>query len=118
MARDAIAEFYDLFRDLDRRNYSFEKKTNRLFRQCATCQRIAKIKGVGPKTATAIFAAVGNGAELMNGRHLAAWVDLVPKQHSSIDRIVLMGTSKCGNQHLRRLLIHGARAVLRTAFNK
>jgi transposase len=118
MARDAIGELYDLFRDLDRRIASFDKKIEQVFRNSETCQRIAKIKGVGPKTATAIVAAIGDGAEFKNGRHLAAWVGLVPRQFSSGDRKVLMGISKRGNQHLRSLLVHGARAVVRTAPNK
>jgi transposase len=118
MARDAIGELYDLFRDLDRRIASFDKKIEEVFLNSETCQRIAKIKGVGPKTATAIVAAIGDGAEFKNGRHLAAWVGLVPRQFSSGDRKVLMGISKRGNQHLRSLLVHGARAVVRTAPNK
>lgn len=118
MARDAIGELYDLFRDLDRRIASFDKKIEQVFRSSETCQRIATIKGVGPKTATAIIAAIGDGAEFKNGRHLAAWVGLVPRQFSSGDRKVLMGISKRGNQHLRSLLVHGARAVVRTASDK
>ena len=118
MARDAIGELYDLFRDLDRRIASFDKKIEQVFRNSEICQRIATIKGVGPKTATAIVAAIGDGAEFKNGRHLAAWVGLVPRQFSSGDRKVLMGISKRGNQHLRSLLVHGARAVVRTAPNK
>lgn len=115
LARETIHELYDLFRDLDRRISSFDKKIDRSFRESEACQRIAKIKGIGPKTATAIVAAIGDGAEFKNGRHLAAWVGLVPRQHSSGDRKVLMGISKRGNQHLRSLLVHGARAVVRTA---
>lgn len=118
MAREAIAELYDLFRDLDRRIACFDKKIEHVFRTSEACQRIAKIKGVGPKTATAVVAAVGDGSEFKNGRHLAAWVGLVPRQFSSGDRKVLMGISKRGNQHLRSLLVHGARAVVRTAPNK
>jgi transposase len=114
----AIAELYDLFRDLDRRIASFDKKINAVFRNSEDCQRIAKIKGVGPKTATAVVAAIGDGSEFKNGRHLAAWVGLVPRQFSSGDRKVLMGVSKRGSQHLRSLLVHGARAVVRTAPNK
>ena len=79
---------------------------------------IERLWGVGPKTATAIVAAIGDGSEFKNGRHLAAWVGLVPRQFSSGDRKVLMGISKRGNQHLRSLLVHGARAVVRTAPNK
>ena len=80
---------------------SFDKKIDRVFRGNEDCQRIARIKGVGPpKTATAIVAAIGDGSEFKNGRHLAAWVGLVPRQHSSGDRKVLMGIWKRGNQHL------------------
>ena len=118
MAREAIAELYDLFCDLDRRIAFFDKKIDRVFRESEDCQRIVKIKGVGPKTATAIVAAIGDGSEFKNGRHLAAWVGLVPRQHSSGDQTVLMGISKRGNQHLRSLLVHGARAVVRTAPSK
>jgi len=118
MAREAIGELYDLFRDLDCRIASFDKKIEAVFRNSEVCQRIAKIKGVGPKIATAIVAAVGDRSEFRNGRHLAAWVGLVPRQFSSGDRKVLMGISKRGSQHLRSLLVHGARAVVRTAPNK
>ena len=71
--------------------------------------------GVGPKTATVVIAAVGNGAEFKNGRHLAAWMGLVSRQHSSGNRQILMGISKRGDQHLRTLLVHGARSVVRVA---
>ena len=118
LAPKAIAELYDLFRDLDRRIASFDKKIERIFLENEPCPRIAKIKGVGPKTATAIIAAIGDGSEFKNGRHLAAWVGLVPRQFSSGDRKVLMGISKRGSQHLRSLLVHGARAVVRTAPSK
>src|SRR5215472_769540 len=118
MAREAIGELYDLFRDLDCRIASFDKKIDRVFVESEPCRRIAKIKGVGPKTATAVVAAIGDGAEFKNGRHLAAWIGLVPRQFSSGDRKVLMGISKRGNQQLRSLLVHGARAVVRTAPSK
>ncbi len=64
------------------------------------------------------MAANGDGAEFRNGRHLGAWVGLVPRQFSSGDRKVLMGIAKRENQHLHSLLVHGARAVVRTAPNK
>ena len=80
MAREAIGELHDLFLDLDRRIASFDKKIDRVFQQSETCRRIATIKGVGPKTATAVVAAIGDGAEFQNGRHLAAWLGLVSRQ--------------------------------------
>src|SRR5215467_5548416 len=89
-----------------------------VFKANPACQRIARIKGVGPKTATAMVAAIGDGADFKNGRHLAAWLGLVPRQHSSGDKRITMGESKRGSEHLRSLLVHGARAVVRTAPNK
>ena len=86
LAREALNELYDLFRDLDRRIISSTGRSMRVFRDSPTCQRIAKIKGVGPKTATAIVAASAMASEFKNGRHLAAWVGLVPRQFSSGDR--------------------------------
>ena len=118
LAREAIGELHDLFIDLDRRIASFDKKIDRVCRINEAYQRIAKIKGVGPKTATAIIAAIGDGSEFKNGRHLSAWVGLVPRQHSSGERTVLLGISKRGSQHLRSLLVHGARTVVRTAARK
>jgi transposase len=118
MSREIIGELWDLLCDLDRRIATFDAKIEAVFKASAVCQRIARIKGVGPKTATAIVAAVGNGAEFKNGRHMAAWLGLVPRQHSSGDRQLMMGISKRGSQHLRTLLVHGARAVVRTAGSK
>jgi transposase len=118
MARETIGELWDLLCDLDRRVAIFDRKINDIFKANQTCQRLACIKGVGPKTATAIVAAVGEGTEFKNGRHLAAWLGLVPRQHSSGDRQVMMGISKRGDQHLRSLLVHGARSVVRTATGK
>ena len=116
MARATIAELWDLMCDLDRRIHGLD--FDAVFKADPTCQRIAATKGVGPKIATAIVAAVGNGAEFRNGRHMAAWLGLVPRQHPSGDRRLTMGISKRGSQHLRSLLVHGARAVVRTAPNK
>lgn len=96
----------------------FEQRIDKLFRESAACRRVACIRGVGPMTATAMIAAVGDAREFKNGRHMAAWLGLVPRQHSSGDRRVLMGISKRGDQHLRTLLVHGARAVVRAATNK
>ena len=79
----------------------------------ALCKRIATIDGIGPVTATAIVAAVGEARQFKNGRHLAAWLGLVPRQHSSGGKSRLRGISKRGDAYLRTLLIHGARTVLK-----
>jgi transposase len=83
-----------------------------------TCKRLQKIEGIGPITALAIIALVGNGSGFKNGRHFAAYVGLTPKQHSSGNRECLLGISKRGDKYLRGLLIHGGRAVVRTAEKK
>ena len=80
--------------------------------------KLEAIPGIGPITASAIVATVGNATEFKNGRQLAAWLGLVPKQHSSGGKSVLLGISKRGDVYLRTLLIHGARAVIRFAENK
>jgi transposase len=76
------------------------------------CRRLDAIPGVGPLTATALIAAIGNGAAFRKGREFAAWVGLVPHEHSSGGKQKLLGISKRGNCYLRRLFVEGARAVL------
>lgn len=68
--------------------------------------------GIGPLIATALVAAVGDAQTFSNGRQLAAWLGLVPRQHSSGGKPTLLGISKRGDRYLRTLLIHGARAVI------
>ena len=78
----------------------------------AACRRLRKIPGVGPLVATATVAAVGNGAAFKRGRDFAAWLGLVPKQHSTGGKAKLLGITKRGNPYVRKLFVHGARAVL------
>jgi transposase len=75
------------------------------------CRRLMAVPGVGPIVATALVAAVGDGSAFQRGRDLAAWLGLVPRQHSTGGKPKLLGISKRGNSHLRRLFIHGARSV-------
>jgi transposase len=91
-----------------------EHKIQRGFEHSDACQRLAQREGVGPLTATAFVAAVGNATTFKNGRQLAAWLGLVPRQHSSGGKPTLRGISKGGQTYVRKLLIHGARAVIRT----
>jgi transposase len=78
----------------------------------AGCTRIHKIPGIGPVVATAIVAAIGNGAAFSKGREFAAWLGIVPRQYSTGGKAKLFGISKRGNAYLRRILIHGARAAV------
>lgn len=87
-------------------------------KQSVLCRKIAVVAGIGPVTATAMVAAVGDAKEFKNGRHLSAWLGLVPRQFSSGGKSNLWGISKRGDTYLRTLLIHGARSVLRYAAGK
>ena len=78
----------------------------------AGCTRIRQIPGIGPVTATAIVAAIGNGAAFRKGRDFAAWLGIVPRQYSTGGKAKLLGISKRGNVYLRKVLIHGARAAV------
>jgi transposase len=82
------------------------------------CQRLVQLAGIGPLTATALVAAVGDATGFKNGRQFAAWLGLVPRQHSTGGKTTLLGMTKRGNRYLRTLLIHGARAVLRVVDRK
>src|SRR5579872_1779650 len=84
----------------------------RISNQDERCQRLRQIPGFGPLVSTATVAAIGNGAGFRRGRDFAAWVGVVPRQYSTGGKQRLFGMSKRGNTYLRRMLIHGARAVL------
>jgi transposase len=77
------------------------------------CQRLQTIPGIGPLSATALIAAIGDVTQFKNGRQLAAWLGLVPREHSTGGTPRLLGISKRGDRYLRKLLVHGARATLR-----
>jgi transposase len=92
------------------------KQMDAIIQQAATeneaCQRLTAIPGVGPVTATALIAAVGNGSAFRRGRDLAAWVGMVPREYSTGGKQKLLGISKRGNGYLRRLFVQGARVVM------
>ena len=81
-------------------------------------KRIIEIEGLGPISASAIVTAVGDAKQFKNGRDMAAWIGLVPTQHSSGGKEKLGGISKRGDKYLRTLLIHGARSVIRFSETK
>jgi transposase len=76
------------------------------------CQRLTEIPGVGPVTATALIAAVGNASDFRKGRNLAAWMGIVPGEYSTGGKQKLLGISKRGNKYLRTLFVQGARSVV------
>jgi len=111
-SRECMQDLYDELTAVEVRLKKLDQRVRQICKQNETCRRILKIPGVGELTATAIVAAVPNAKEFKNGRHMSAWLGLVPRQSSSGDKHVLLGISKRGDRYLRTLLIHGARAAL------
>lgn len=96
----------------------YEEMINNIFKQNEDCKKIDKIEGIGVLTATALIASIGKVKTFKNGRHLAAFLGLVPKQYSSGNKQKMQGISKRGNIYLRSLLIQGAHSVVRAAIAK
>ena len=118
LSRELFADLLEELRVLDERFKQSEKQIEASNRGNEVCQRLDEILGVGPITASAAYAAAGDGMDFVNGRHFSAWIGLVPGQHSTGGKSTLLGISKRGNAYLRTLFIHGARAVLRHSANK
>ena len=102
-------------KELDRQVGELEVMIQVWHRANDDSRKLAEIPGIGPITASALVASIGNAKNFDNGRQLAAWLGLVPRQHSSGGKRTLLGISKRGDSYLRTLLIHGARAVIRVA---
>lgn len=113
--------FMDLYREfseLDSRIEECDSSLKAISRANEACVRLEKIPGVGTTTATAIVAAVGSGKHFKNGREFAAWLGLVPRQHSTGGKSSLGRISKRGDPYIRRLLVLGARSVAVAAERK
>jgi transposase len=103
-----VDEWHQIETDIEKLN----DEIGRIANEDAACRRLLTVPGVGPLTATAMVAAVGNGAAFSKGRQFATWLGLVPRQVSTGGKPKLLGISKQGNEYLRRLFIHGARSVI------
>lgn len=118
MILELVRDVREELSELEQRITAYNNRIRHLFRSNEMCQRIGKIEGIGPITATALVAAVGDRTCFRNGRQFAAWLGLVPKQRSTGGKSRLFGISKRGDRYLRTLMIHGARAVLGKAGGK
>ena len=116
--RRLLSGLWGDLRGLDDRIAELDGEIAEIAQSNPAAQRLQQLRGVGPITATALVAAVGDGAQFANGRQMSAALGLTPKQHSSGGKDRLLGISKRGDSYLRSLLIHGARAVIRTAKHK
>lgn len=114
----AVSDLYEEFEKLSDRINTYDKKVETCCQENEQCRLLRTIPGVGPIGAAGLYASVGNGSQFKNGREMAAFMGLVPRQHSSGDRQLLLGITKQGNRDLKQILIHGARAVVSRAHGK
>ena len=110
--RNLLALLWNEWKDLESQLEEMNDEVERIASSDAACMRLRQIPGIGPLVATAIVAAIGNGAAFHKGREFAAWLGIVPRQYSTGGKARLYGISKRGNNYLRKILIHGARAVV------
>ena len=103
---------------LDERVVTVDQTMQTLANSHEAARRLLKLRGVGPITATALVASLGDGHLFKRGRDASAWVGLVPGQHSSGGKDKLLGISKRGDAYLRTLLVHGARSAIQAATGK
>ena len=94
---------------------SIDKSILALHRSCEASRRLAEIPGIGPIVATVLVAEIGDWKTFSSGRSLAAWIGLVPKQHTTGGKDRLGSITKQGNRYLRWLLVVGAMAVIHYA---
>jgi len=113
LARQTLQTFVEQLRSAASQVATLERRLKLWHRGNEASCRLTAIPGVGMITATAIVATVGDASQFSSGRQLAAWLGIVPKQNSSGGKERLGRISKHGDGYLRRLLVHGARAVLR-----
>ena len=110
--RQLVADTRAEWRDLDRRIEALNGEFVALAKTDEAARRLVSIPGIGVLNATALVAAIGDGAAFRRGRDLGAWLGLVPRQHTTGGKPRLLGISKRGNTYLRMLFIHGARAAM------
>jgi transposase len=115
MSRELFAQLLQHLRHLDVQVQGLEAQIKAWHKEDAASRRLEQIPGIGPLTASALVASIGDARHFTNGRQLSAWLGLVPRQHSSGGKATLLGISKRGDVYLRTLLIHGARSSLRRA---
>jgi transposase len=113
-----FTQLYEQFKIYNDQLSLYDKELKKLAGKDILCKEIMNIDGIGPITASAIIATVGDAKIFKNGREMSAWLGLVPKQHSSGNTIRLSGISKRGDSYVRKLLVHGARSVVNNCEKK
>jgi transposase len=111
-------QLHELFQVFDGQIKKYDEEIERQAGEHVIYKEVQKIEGIGPITATAIVATIGDPSVFKNGREVSAWLGLVPKQYSSGNKTRLAGISKRGDNYIRKLLIHGARSAIYAATKK
>jgi transposase len=112
MAQETFLALRDEFQQLEGRLDKVDQRIKDIFKSHPVCRQLATVPGVGPLIATALIASVTDPQRFKNGRQFAAYLGLVPRQHTTGGKPKLLGISKVGNRYLRMLLIHGARSII------
>lgn len=107
-----VQRLLDHLKELDRQVDELESRIQAWHRASDLSCKLAQVPGIGPITASALVASIGDAKNFDSGRQMAAWLGVVPRQHSSGGKSNLLSISKRGDTYLRTLLIHGARAVI------
>jgi transposase len=107
-----LTDNYADYQDLDEKIATLDKMIQAEAAHTEPCKRLMQMSGIGPQTALALFAHVGNAIQFKNGRQLSSYLGLTPREHSSGGKQRLLGITKRGNERLRTLLILGARAAI------
>ncbi len=115
---EIFERLFEQFKTCSKEIEHYNKVINNQVRDNTICRQLMEIEGMGPISTSAIVSAVGDANAFKNGRQMAAWLGLVPKQHSSGNKIVLGGITKRGDTYVRTLLIHGARSAIRVLGQK
>ncbi len=118
IARETFAELYERWLDHERRLTDYDRRLQRMAHQDPATQRLLQLPGVGVITATALVASAGDLGVFRNGRQCAAWLGLVPRHYASAGKRRTGRITKRGDAYVRTLLVHGARAALRTAHRR
>lgn len=113
LARSLVSDLLEQLRALDDQIAHYDRQIAQVARESEPAQRLMAIEGIGPITATALVAGVGDARVFRNGRQFAAWLGLTPQQRSSGGKTSLGQITKRGDRYLRTLLVHGSRALLR-----
>ena len=113
LARTQFANLYQQLDAVDTQLQNYDRQIDVWAKNDALCQRLLALEGVGPLTATTLVATVGDATVFKNGRQFAAWLGLTPREHSSGGKYKRFGISKRGDSYLRKLLVHGARSMMR-----